>query len=287
MELPERLLVIGGGYIGLELGQAAQRLGSAVTIVNGSDHLLVREEHDASAFLKISLELDGVRFVLNAHAASVAHDGSTFRLTLDTGDVLEGEGLLVATGRIPNTADLNVHLSNVNCKRGGFIDVDDYLATSCPGVYALGDVAGQPQFTHVSWEDFRRLRSTFTGTPRKRDDRVLSYTIFTEPQLARTGLTEGEAIAKGINAGVVTLPLSNVARGAEWNLEEGFYRMVIDRANDKIVGATFVGYEAGELIHVIGLAIQLGATWRDVDNFVGIHPTFGEGIPSLARLFET
>jgi dihydrolipoamide dehydrogenase len=287
IELPKRLLVIGGGYIGLELGQGAQRLGAAVTIVHGSENVMDREEHDAAAFVRSSMEGDGVVFELHTHAKSVERAGDTLRLTLDNGKTLEGDGILVATGRMPNTADLNVHLSNVNCRHGGFIDVNDYLETSCPGVFALGDVAGQPQFTHVSWEDFRRLTSTFAGKPRRRDDRVLSYTTFTEPQLARTGLTEGDAKAKGIDAGFVTLPLSNVARAAEWDLEAGFYRLVIDRANDKIIGATFVGYEAGELIHVIGFAIELGATWRDLDNFVGIHPTFGEGLPSLARLFES
>jgi pyruvate/2-oxoglutarate dehydrogenase complex dihydrolipoamide dehydrogenase (E3) component len=286
-ELPARLLVIGGGYIGLELGQGAQRLGCAVTIVHGADHVMEREEHDATNFVRSSLETDGVTFEMPARATAVEQAGNVVRLTLDNGKTLEGDGLLVATGRIPNTADLDVHLSHVNCRKGGYIEVDEFLQTSCPGVFALGDVAGQPQFTHVSWEDFRRLKSTFAGKPRRRDDRVLSYTTFTEPQLARTGSTEAEALAKGLAAGVVTEPLSDVARGLEWDLEAGFYRLVIDRASGKIVGATFVGYEAGELIHVVALAIEMGATWQDLDRFMGIHPTFGEGIPSLARLFES
>jgi dihydrolipoamide dehydrogenase len=283
--LPERLIVIGGGYIGLELGQGAQRLGSAVTIVHSSDRVMDREEPDATAVLKTSLERDGVALKLNVRATKVTHDGRTFRLALSDGSVLEGDGLLVATGRTPNTPDLNAGASNVALERG-FVKVDDVLATTCPGVYALGDVAGQPAFTHVSWEDYRRLKSTFAGTPRKRDDRVLSYSTFTEPQLARTGYTEAEAKAKGIAARSVTLPLSDSARGAEWDLELGFYRLVVDTKNDKIVGATMVGYEAGELVHVIGFAIQAGATWRDLDAFVGIHPTFGEALPSLARLLE-
>jgi pyruvate/2-oxoglutarate dehydrogenase complex dihydrolipoamide dehydrogenase (E3) component len=285
-ELPARLLVIGGGYIGLELGQGAHRLGSRVTIVNTTDHLMEREERDASAIVRSGLERDGVALCLGAQASSVTHDGTTFRLTLTTGDVLEGEGLLLATGRVPNSADLKTHLSNVECKHGGYIAVDDFLQTTCPNVYALGDVAGQPAFTHVSWEDFRRLKSTFAGTPRKRDDRVLSYTTFTEPQLARTGLTEAEARAQGLDVRAVTLQLSDVARGPEWDLELGFYRLVVDAKSGKILGATMVGYEAGELVHVLGFAIELGATWRQLDDFVGIHPTFGEGLPSLARLLE-
>ncbi len=284
--LPARLVVVGGGYIGLELGQGAQRLGSQVTIVNASAHLMEREEHDASRAVHTGLERDGVAFRFGVHANAVSHDGTTFRLTLSNGETLESDGLLIATGRVPNTADLNVHLGNVECRHGGFIAVDDYLQTTSPGVYALGDVAGQPAFTHVSWEDFRRLKSTLAGTPRRRDDRVLSYSTFTEPQLARTGLTEAEAKARGLDVRAVTLQLADTARGAEWDLELGFYRLVVDAQSGKMLGATLVGYEAGELVHVLGFALELGATWRQLDDFVGIHPTFGEALPSLARLLE-
>lgn len=284
-ELPARLIVIGGGYIGLELGQGAQRLGSAVTIVHASDHILDREERDASETVRAGLEADGVRFELGARATSVSYRDGVFALVLASGKVLEGEGLLVCTGRVPNTTELRPEASGIDCARGGFIAVDAHLKTTCDGVYAIGDVAGQPAFTHVSWEDYRRLESTFAGTPRTRDDRVLSYSTFTEPQLARTGLTLADARAHGIAASARTLPLEDVARGAEWNLERGFMRLVVDDATAKIIGATFVGYEMGEIIHAIGLAIELGATWRDLDRFVGIHPTFGEGLPSVARLF--
>jgi pyruvate/2-oxoglutarate dehydrogenase complex dihydrolipoamide dehydrogenase (E3) component len=158
------------------------------------------------------------------------------------------------------------------------------LRTTSPGVFAIGDVAGQPAFTHVSWEDHRRVKSTIEGNPRHKNDRVLSYSTFTEPQLARTGLTEREARMRGIEARSVTLPTADIARGAEWELTDGFYRLVVDSATDKIVGATLVGYEAGEIVHTLAFAIHMGATWRDLDSFVGIHPTFGEGLPSLARL---
>lgn len=284
--LPERLIVVGGGYIGLELGQGAQRLGSAVTIVHGSTRLMEREEHDASDTLRTSLERDGVTLKLNVHATSVVRDGTALKLTLSSGETVEGDGLLLAAGRIPNSADLAVHKTGITCRHGGFIEVDDYLQTTCPGVYAIGDVAGQPQFTHVSWEDYRRLTSTLAGKPRRRDDRVLSYSSFTEPQLARTGMTEAEAKAAGFAAKSVTLPLEHVARAAEWDLELGFFRLVVDSATEKILGATFVGYEAGELVQIVGFGIELGATWRQLDDFVAIHPTFAEGLPSLARLLE-
>ncbi len=192
---------------------------------------------------------------------------------------------MIATGRTPNTPDLAVAAAGIDLDKRGYVACDEYLQTTCPGVYALGDVAGQPAFTHVSWEDYRRLSSTFEGNPRKRDDRVLSYSTFTEPQLARTGYTLDEARAAGIDASAQTMQLADVARGAEWNLEAGFMRLVVDNATQKIVGATFVGYEMGELIHTIGFAIELGATWKQLDDFVAIHPTFGEGLPSLARMF--
>jgi dihydrolipoamide dehydrogenase len=284
--LPERLIVVGGGYIGLELGQGAHRLGSRVTVVTPSDRVMEREEPDASATLRTSFERDGMTLRFNAKAQRVSHDGNTYRVELSDGETVEAEGLLVAVGRTPNTADLNAAASGVELERG-FVKVDDFLQTTCGDVYALGDVAGQPAFTHVSWEDHRRLKATFAGKPRRRDDRVLSYSTFTEPQLARTGLTEDEAKKRGIPARSVTLKLEDVARGAEWDLELGFYRLVVDTSNERIVGATLVGYEAGELVHVIAFAIELGATWRQLDAFMAIHPTFGEGLPSLARLLET
>jgi pyruvate/2-oxoglutarate dehydrogenase complex dihydrolipoamide dehydrogenase (E3) component len=286
--LPARLAVIGGGYVGLELGQGAQRLGSAVTIVQGAARVLEREEADATDILQTSLQNDGVTLELGVKATSVRHDGRAFTITLDDGRKLEVDGLLVAAGRSPNSADLRAEASGIALTERGFIDVDDYLQSrSCPGVYALGEIAGQPAFTHVSWEDYRRLDSTFAGRPRRRDDRVLSYTTFTEPQLARTGLNEEQARAAGHTVRSTTIALENVARGTEWNLETGFYRLVIDAKTDKILGATFIGYEAGEIIHTIAFSIELGATWQDLDRFMAIHPTFGEGLPSLARQFET
>jgi pyruvate/2-oxoglutarate dehydrogenase complex dihydrolipoamide dehydrogenase (E3) component len=284
--LPARVIVIGGGYIGLELGQGAQRLGSAVTIVHPSLNVMDREEDDAATIVRESLERDGVTFALGAHAATVVHDGATFALTLNDGRTFAAECLLVTTGRTPNSSLLDVEKSGVRLLPNGTIDVDDHLQTACPGVYALGDVAGQPAFTHVSWEDYRRLSATFAGKPRTRDDRVLSYSTFTEPQLARTGLTEAQARERGLQVWARTLQLAETARGEEWDLGEGFFRLVAERSTGKMLGATLVGYEAGELVHVVAFGIELGATWRDLDAFVGIHPTFGESLPSLARLFE-
>ncbi|MBV9102181.1 MAG: FAD-dependent oxidoreductase [Candidatus Eremiobacteraeota bacterium] len=284
IELPDVLLVLGGGYIGLELGQGARRIGSAVTIVHGHDRLLEREEPDVSSIVQQALQDDGVRFVLNATVTSVARENGRLCVHLADGQVLEGNALLVATGRTPNTAALDLAASGIDCSGNGSVRVDDYLQTTCPGVYALGDVAGQPAFTHVSFEDHRRLLSTFAGSPRRRDDRVLSYAMFTEPQVGRTGHTEASARAAGIAARSVTLPLSEVARATEWNLLRGFFRLVVDERTDRIIGATFVSYEAGELIHVMVAHIEAQATWHVLERSMYIHPTLAEGLPSLAEL---
>lgn len=283
--LPPRLVVIGGGYIGLELGQGAQRLGTTVAICTSGEKLMPSEDSDAVDVVRKVMEHDGVTFQIDCKTTSVRHDGDAFHLAFDNGTSLEADAVLVAAGRTPNTGDLHADRSGVRLDAGGFVAVDDFLQTACPGAYALGDVARQPAFTHVSWEDYRRLRSTFSGTPRKRDDRVLSYATFTEPQLARTGLTEREAKAMGLDVRVETLALQDVARGEEWNLTDGFYRLVVDAHSDVILGATLVGYEAAEIVHTLAFAIHVGATRGQLDGFMAIHPTFCEGLPSLARAF--
>ena len=231
--LPERLLIVGAGYIGLELGQGAQRLGSSVTIVHSHDRILEREEPEAAAAVRRSLERDGVRFVFDASIREVRPCDGAIEVELADGTTLEGDGLLVAAGRAPNSAALEPDAGGVACRPGGYLAVDECLRTTSPGVFAIGDVAAQPAFTHVSWEDYRRVKSTIEGTPRRRDDRVLSYSTFTEPQLARTGFTEREAQTHGIAAKTVTLATADIARGAEWELTEGSYRLVVDAATEK------------------------------------------------------
>lgn len=283
--LPPRLLVLGSGYIGLELGQGAQRLGSMVTLVTPDDRIVAREELDVCSVLSASVERDGMEVFLNCCAVRVAHANGVFTVGFDDGSQREAEGLLVAVGRIPNIPPGTVERAGIALDRRGYIACDEHLQTNVPGHYALGDVAGQPQFTHVAWEDFRRLSKILDGDlSRTRDDRVLAYTMFTEPQIGRVGLSADQAQEQGLAHRVVTLPLSDVARGQEWDLQEGFFRLVVDPHSEKILGATFVGYEAGELIHVILAHMEAGSSWRVIDRSVHVHPTFAEGIPSLARL---
>jgi pyruvate/2-oxoglutarate dehydrogenase complex dihydrolipoamide dehydrogenase (E3) component len=285
-EMPERFLVLGGGYIGLELGQGMARCGARVDIIDANTRVLSREEPDASAELQKGLAQDGVNLHLGRRSVGVAHDGRTFSLTLDNGDRLQGDALLVAVGRTPNTGALGCPAGGVIVDKRGYVAIDEKFHTSADGVFAIGDVAGQPAFTHVSWEDYRRLKAILRGETRTRDDRVLAYSTFTEPQVARAGMTLDEAKKHGLRARAVTLPMSAIARAVEWGHDLGFYRLVVDDDTEKMLGATFVGYEAGELIHVIVAHMEAESTWRLLDRSVHIHPTYGEALPSLARLLN-
>ena len=282
--LPRRFGVLGGGYIGLELGQGMARCGSEVHVIHRNERVLDAEEPDASYALAQALRGDGVILHLGARTAAVRRVGENIVVTLQDGSELAFEALLVATGRRPNTGALRCELGGVALDARGYVQVDDALRTSVSGVFALGDVAGQPAFTHVSWEDHRRILSTIRGEERRRGDRVLVYSTFTEPQIARAGVTLAKARATGHDAIAVTLPLSDVARAVEWNEERGFYRIVVDARDERILGATLVCYEAAELIHAVLPYIAAGATWRDLAAAMHVHPTFAEGLPSLARL---
>jgi len=281
--LPKRLLVMGGGYIGLELGQGMARCGSEVHVIDSNARVLAREEPDTSEALTQGLLADGITLHVGRKALEIRHDGA-FEMKLDDGSTLQADALLVAVGRRPNTDALKADKSGIAFDKRGFIGIDARFATSCEGVYAIGDVAGQPAFTHVSWEDHRRLEDILAGGVRTRDDRVLAYSTYTEPQVARVGMTVDEAKKTGRDVRAVTLPLAEIARATEWGQSIGFFRLVVDRHSEKILGATMVGYETAELIHVILAHMEAGSTWRVLERSVHVHPTYAEGLPSLARL---
>ena len=281
---PARLLVIGGGYIGLELGQGLARLGSQTHLIVRGDRLLDREEADVSEVLAEAFKQDGIQLHFGVNVNQVAYENNVFSLTLSSGGQLQGEALLVVIGRKPNTGALNAAASGIELDDQGFVKIDDQFHTTCSGVYAIGDAAKQPAFTHVSWEDYRRLKAILCGENRTRGDRVLGYAVYTEPQVGRVGMTLEQAQKQSINARAVTLPMSQIARAIEWGHDLGFYRMVIDSDTDKILGATLVGYETAELVHVFLSLMEAGATWQLLERSVHIHPTYGEALPSLARL---
>lgn len=283
-ELPRRTLVLGGGYVGLELGQGLARLGSSVHIIDHNSRVLAREEADVSDVLQRSLERDGVQLHLGRDVTHVAYEGGVFTLALDDGNELLGEALLVAVGRSPNTRALNAPAGGIALDRRGMVAIDERFQTSAAGVYAIADVAGQPAFTHVSWEDYRRLKAILAGGDRRRDDRVLAYAVYTEPQVGRVGMTIEDARRSGLEARSVDLPVSHIARAIEWGHDLGFYRLVVEAKTDRILGATLVGYEAAEVVHVILAHMEARSTWRVLERSVHIHPTYGEALPSLARL---
>ncbi|MBD2199827.1 MULTISPECIES: FAD-dependent oxidoreductase [Calothrix] len=283
-ELPKRLLVIGAGYIGLELGQGLARLGSETHLIVRGDRVLAQEEADVSQTLAAALQLDGISVHFQVNVEQVDYNNNIFTLTLSNGESLAGEALMVVIGRKPNTDALNVAAAGVELDKKGFIKINDQFQTTTQGIYAIGDAAGQPAFTHVSWEDYRRLKAILCGEQRTRSDRVLGYAVYTEPQVGRVGMTLEQATKQGINARAVTLPIDQIARGIEWGHDLGFYRMVIDRDTNKILGATLVGYETAELVHVFLSLMEADATWQVLEQSVHIHPTYGEALPSLARL---
>jgi dihydrolipoamide dehydrogenase len=283
--LPSRLLVMGAGYIGLELGQGLARLGSETHLIARGDRLLAQEELEVSETLLEAFQRDGIQLHFQVNVKEVIHTEAGFTLKLDNGQELLGEALMLAIGRKPNTGALNAAASGVALDEQGFVKIDNKFQTTCKGIYAIGDVAKQPAFTHVSWEDYRRLKAILGGEDRTRDDRVLGYAVYTEPQVGRVGMTIEDAQKKGINARCVTLPVNQIARAIEWGHDLGFYRMVVDSDTNKILGATLVGYETAELVHVFLSLMEADATWQLLEQSVHIHPTYGEALPSLARLF--
>ena len=286
-EQPEKLLVLGGGYTGVELGQGMARLGTDVQIFERNSRLVHREEEDVSQVLAEVLREDGVKLHFHAAASRVEEQGGSIRMETEGGETYRGDALLVSTGRKPNTRELNAEAGGVRLDDRGHIEVDGHLQTSSEGVFAMGDVTGQPAFTHVSWEDYRRLSAIFAGESRTQGDRVLAYAFFTSPQVGRVGFTAEEADQTGLNPRTKTLPLDQVARALEVGKTRGFYRMVVDQETDRILGATLIGPQAAELVHILIAHINHDATWQDLDRSMHIHPAYAEALPTLARKFRS
>jgi pyruvate/2-oxoglutarate dehydrogenase complex dihydrolipoamide dehydrogenase (E3) component len=286
-ELPAHLVVIGGGYIGCELAQAYGRFGSAVTIVEPGKHLLGREDPAASETIEGVFREEGVALRLGVRAEEVSGGAGRVSVRLSTGATVEGSHLLVATGRRPNTDDLGADAAGVRLDRHGFIEVDDHYATSAPGVYAVGDCTGGPQFTHAAWDDHRLLFEVLMGRPgRGRSERLIPYTVFTDPQLAGVGMTEREAKAKGVRCEVATIPFAQIARAVETDEKAGALKVLLDPATERILGAWIVGAEAGELIHVFVALMEARASARALVDMEVVHPTFAEGLQSVVMALD-
>jgi pyruvate/2-oxoglutarate dehydrogenase complex dihydrolipoamide dehydrogenase (E3) component len=286
-ELPPRLVVLGGGYIGCELGQAFSRLGSAVTVIEPGPHLVSREDADVAAEVEKALRAEGIEVRTGSRPTRVAGGAGRVAVTLEDGTVVEGTHLLVATGRVPNTGDLGCEVAGVALDARGFVTVDDAFRSSAPGVYAIGDCTPGPQFTHKSWDDGRILHQILAGARSGGNaGRLVPYAMFTDPQLARVGISEREAREQGIAVEVATLPFGHVARAIEADVRAGLMKVLIDPATERFLGAALVGAQAGELVHAFSLLMQAGASARTLVDAELIHPTFGEGLQTLVMQLE-
>jgi pyruvate/2-oxoglutarate dehydrogenase complex dihydrolipoamide dehydrogenase (E3) component len=284
-ELPEHLLVLGGGYIGLEFGQMFRRFGSRVTVVQRGDQLLPREDADVVQELQAALEKEGIRFLLNARTDRVEKQDGQVVLHVEAGggaEALRGSHLLVATGRVPNTDDLGLDKADVQLTPQGFVQVNDRLETTAPGVWALGDVKGGPAFTHISYNDYQIVYANLVeGKSLSTANRLVPYAVFTDPQLGRVGMTEKEARAAGRKLKVGKIPMAWVARAIERDETAGMMKLVVDAGSDRILGAAILSTEGGELVQILGAVMLAGAPYTLLKGAVYIHPTLAEGFWSL------
>jgi pyruvate/2-oxoglutarate dehydrogenase complex dihydrolipoamide dehydrogenase (E3) component len=286
-KLPEHLLVLGGGYIGLEFGQMFRRFGSRVTVVHTGDQLLNREDPDVAEELQKALEAEGIGFVLNANTTRVQKQNGQISLTVQTenggkAETLAGSHILVATGRRPNTADLGLEEAGVETNSQGFVKVNNRLETNVPGIWALGDVKGGPEFTHISYNDFQIVfGNLIEGKSLTTDNRPVPYAVFTDPQLGRIGMTEQQAKETGRKLKINKIPMTWVARAIERDETAGLMKIVVDAEDDRVLGAAILSTEGGELIHVIHTLIMAGAPYALLKGAIYIHPTLAEGLWTL------
>lgn len=283
--VPEHLLVLGGGYIGLEFAQIMRRLGSRVTIVERGSQLLAREDPDVADALTCMLSSEGIELVTEARISEVkGHSGDQITLHLVKGGEsisLTGSHLLVATGRTPNTDGIGLDKAGVALTNKGFVQVNERLETTAPGVFAVGDCAGSPQFTHIAFDDYRVVSGNLAGHLRTTTNRLVPSCLFTDPELARVGLNETEAKRKGIAYRLLRLPMKAVLRSRTVGETYGFLKALIDRETDSILGFTGLGASAGELLAPVQLAMANGLPYTALKNSIFTHPTFSEGLVYL------
>ena len=284
--VPEHLLILGGGYIGLEFGQMFRRFGSAVTIIQRGHQLLAREDADVADEVAKILREDGVELLLDAEARHVEQDANrALRLTVRQPEgerTLEGSHLLVAAGRTPNTEALDLPAAGVQTDQRGYVQANERLETNVPGIYALGDVKGGPAFTHISYDDFRIIRTNLLdGGHATTADRPVPYTVFIDPQLGRVGLTEEQARQSGRPIRVAKLPMSSVARALEVDETRGFMKAVVDAETQQILGAAVLGIEGGEVMAVLEVAMVGHLPYTALRDGVFAHPTLAESLNNL------
>ena len=290
--LPEHLLVLGGGYIGLEFGQMFRRFGSRVTIVQRGTHLLAREDPDVADEVAKILREDGVEILLDTQGQQVEKAGDrSIRLTVRTpgGDrTLIGSHFLSAAGRVPNSGRLNLASAEIRTDGAGFIETNERLETSAPGIYALGDVKGGPAFTHISYDDFRIIRTNLLeGGTATTKGRLVPYTVYIDPELGRVGLSETEARAQGRSIRVAGLPMAHVARAIEMSETRGFIKAVVDAETNQILGCAVLGVEGGELMSTLQVAMMGRLPYTAIKEGIFAHPTLAESLNNLFMVLDS
>jgi pyruvate/2-oxoglutarate dehydrogenase complex dihydrolipoamide dehydrogenase (E3) component len=288
--VPEHLFVLGGGYVGLEFGQMFRRFGSRISIVQSGPQLLRGEDSDVSDEVAAILRQDGIDILLNTKAESVMKNGSQIVLTTrgktEEKRTWQGSHLLVATGRVPNMEALNLNAAGIATDDHGFIKVNSKLETSVPGVYALGDINGGPAFTHISYDDFRILRTNLIDKGgASTEGRLIPYTVYIDPQLGRIGITEAQVREKNKNVRIAKMPMSSVARALEVDESRGFMKAVVDADTNQILGAAVLGIEGGEIMSILELAMLGKMPFTSLRDAVFAHPTLAESLNNLFTHF--
>jgi pyruvate/2-oxoglutarate dehydrogenase complex dihydrolipoamide dehydrogenase (E3) component len=284
-KIPEHLIVLGGGYIGLEFSQMFRRFGSQVTVIHNGDQILAREDPEISQELRKSIEMGGVEFRLNANTTKVEKQADQICVTVSSGQKIEtisGTHVLAATGRRPNTDDLGLDKAGIALDSRGYVPVSGRLETGVPGVWAIGDVKGGPAFTHISYNDYQIVYANIIdGKNLTIENRYVPYALFTDPQLGRVGMTEKEARATGRKLKIGSFPMTGVSRAIERGETAGLMKIVVDAGTDRILGAAILGSEGGEVVQILGAMILADAPYTILKGAVYIHPTLAEGFFGL------
>jgi pyruvate/2-oxoglutarate dehydrogenase complex dihydrolipoamide dehydrogenase (E3) component len=283
--LPSHLVVLGGGYVGLELAQAYRRFGSRVTVVERGPQLMTREDPDVVDEVQRILSDEGIGFLIAATTLNVSgRSGEQVSLTLRTSSgerLIEGSDILVAAGRVPNTPGIGLEQAGVELDGQGYIRVNERLETTASNVWAIGECASSPQFTHVSIDDFRIIRDNLAGGNRSTRDRLVPYCMFTDPPLAHVGLSESEAQGRGVSVRVARLPMSGVRRTATTDETQGFMKVLVGDGDDRILGFTMIGAEAGEVMAAVQTAMLADLPYPRLRDAILAHPTMAEGLDAL------